>query len=251
MSVSRGQRLEVVDLGRMAYAPVLALQRAAVEEAIAAREAEGWPGRVYLVEHDPPVVTISRRPEAASHLLASPQRLAALGIELAETDRGGDITYHGPGQLVAYPILDLNRHGLRIHGYMRLLEELVIRTVARFGVRAARDPKATGVWTCAATATVGAEVGGGAAEGSPGAKLCALGVRVTRWVSMHGLALNVAPNLSHFQLIVPCGLHGRAVTSLRRELGREAPTMEVVKQALTAELMALLAGLPDPAQERA
>jgi len=257
----RTEEPEFVELGRMPYGQALALQRATLEQAIAARELGGWVGRVFLVEHDPPVVTVTRRPGAASNLLATPERLSSLGIELAETDRGGDITYHGPGQLVVYPILDLNRLGLRIHSYMRFLEELVIRTIARFGVRGVRDPGATGVWTTQATArpSLQAPVGGSDAAagnervedetGSPGAKICALGVRVSRWVSMHGLALNVDPDLSHFQLIVPCGLHGRPVTSLRRELGERAPTMDAVRLALVAEMHSLLAELPAPPRE--
>jgi len=228
--------LRVQDAGRLDYASGLALQERAHAETLGWREAEKAPvGSLLLLEHDPPVITISRRPEAAQHLLASPEQLASEGVQVASTNRGGDITYHGPGQLVAYPILDLNRLGLNLHGYMRWLEEIVIRVCGRFGVRAHRDACATGVW-------VGAE---GEAEGADGArrtcqggasasrKICAMGVRVRKWVTMHGLALNVRTNLRHFDLIVPCGLAGRGVTSLAQELGEaRCPTMEQVKAAL-------------------
>ncbi len=182
---------------------------------------------ILQLEHQPPVVTVTRRPGVAEHLLVDEERLNALGIELAETDRGGDITYHGPGQLVLYPILDLNRLGLRIHPYLRLLEEAVIRTLAVFGIRGERDPEATGVWVPAER------------SGDLDRKICAMGVRLSRWCSMHGLALNVEPNLEHFQLIVPCGL-ARPVTSLEQELGAKAPTFADVREELTGQLIRLL-----------
>ncbi len=182
---------------------------------------------ILQVEHQPPVVTLTRRPGVAEHLLADADRLAELGIECTETDRGGDITYHGPGQLVLYPILDLNRLGLRIHPYLRLLEEAVIRTLAVYGIRGERDPEATGVWVPAER------------SGELDRKICAMGVRLSRWCSMHGLALNVEPNLEHFQLIVPCGL-SRPVTSLAQELGAKAPTFTVVREELTRQLIQLL-----------
>lgn len=173
---------------------------------------------IFTVEHDPPVITLTRRPGVRDHLLATSHQLLEHGIELVETDRGGDITYHGPGQLVAYPILDLNRLRLRIHPYMRLLEDVVIETVGVFGIQAGREDGATGVWVAA---------------GTPHArKIAALGVRLSRWCSMHGLALNVDPDLSHFDMIVPCGLSGRPVTSLRHELGEAAPSMARVRDTL-------------------
>ena len=205
--------LDVRNLGRMPYGEALTLQRSIQQEVIAARKCGGHAGVLLLLEHEPPVITVSRRASAASHLLATPETLRAAGVEVCDTDRGGDITYHGPGQLVVYPILDLNRLGLRLHGYMRWLEDRVIEALAHFGVAATRDKDATGVW-------IGTN------------KICALGVRVSRWVSMHGLALNVDPDLSHFDLIVPCGLHGRGITSLRRELGEACPDMEAVKEVL-------------------
>ncbi len=216
----------VIDLGRSRYTDAYAEQCRHLDEIIAARAAAPELGRILLVEHEP-VITISRRAGAAAHLLATPELLSRAGVELAETDRGGDITYHGPGQLVVYPILDLNALNLGLHDYMRLLEDAVIGACARFGVATRRDPAATGVWTDR----------GGAAH----AKIAAMGVRVRRWVSMHGLALNVATNLEHFNLIVPCGLHGRPVTSLQRELGDRCPTMDQTRHVLVEELLERIA----------
>lgn len=188
------------------------------------------PGVLLLVEH-PPVVTVSRRASAKEHLLATPELLRSRGVEVADTDRGGDITYHGPGQLVAYPILDLNRLGLGLHGYMRLLEECVIRTIAAFGLAGVRDSTATGVWV----------ESGVASSPVPGrAKIAAMGVRVRRWVSMHGLALNVDPDMDHFGLIVPCGLVGRPVTSMAMELGGSCPTMADVKSCIAGVMESLV-----------
>ena len=140
--------LIVRDLGRMAYAEAFELQKSLQRAVIDSRSDPPGEREMYLllVEHDPPVITISRRKGARRHLVATPEQLAAAGVEVAETDRGGDITYHGPGQLVAYPILDLNALGLRIEGYMRLLEQIVIDALAAFGIVGTRDPKATGVW---------------------------------------------------------------------------------------------------------
>lgn len=227
-----------VDLGRMAYAPAYQAQLEHFQAVLDSRQS-GKPevGRILLVEHDPPVITVSRRQGAASHLLASPDHLARLGVEVSETDRGGDITYHGPGQLVAYPILDLNALGLNLHAYMRLLEQVAMDTCAAFGVVTERDACATGVWVPRDRA-VGEPAGTAACAGVGSAKVCALGVRVRRWVSMHGLALNVTTNLDHFKLIVPCGLVGRPVTSLCNELGERCPTMQDVKRELSHALIA-------------
>ncbi len=219
--------LEIRDLGRMPYREALSLQRSLQAE-VAAAAAEGIPrGLLLLVEHDPPVITVSRRPGAAGHVLADDARLAAVGVERCETDRGGDVTYHGPGQLVAYPIVDLRAIDLRIHGWIRLLEAVVIDVLADHGIDAGRDPGATGVW-----------VGRGPADpdGRGGRKIAALGVRVSRWITMHGLALNVDPDLSHFDLIVPCGLVGRPVTSMAREAAGEAPSMARMKVDLARAL---------------
>lgn len=225
--------IAVSDLGTLSYESAWAAQREHHAAVLAARDA-GFPvvGRLLFVEHVPPVITISRRPDARKHLVASAETLAREGVEVCETDRGGDITYHGPGQLVAYPIVDLNTLGLNLHGYMRLLEEVVIRTLARFGVEGTREAGATGVWIRKkASSHQGIE--------ASSEKICAIGVRVRRWVTMHGLALNVSTNLAHFDLIVPCGLAGRGVTSLRRELGEACPAMDAVKRALAEEFQGI------------
>jgi lipoyl(octanoyl) transferase len=228
----------VVDLGRMEYSAAYRVQTEHVEEVLASREA-GLPeaGRLLLVEHDP-VITVTRRPGALGHLLASPELLARQGVALVETDRGGDITYHGPGQLVVYPILDLNVLGLGLHAYMRLLEDAVIASCASLGVTCGREPGATGVWVPGAS-------------GGQAAKICAMGVRVRKWVSMHGLALNLSTNLDHFALIVPCGLAGRPVTTLARELaraGRPAPSMEELKALVVDELESSIAAAAQHAE---
>ncbi|MDX2131022.1 MAG: lipoyl(octanoyl) transferase LipB [Planctomycetota bacterium] len=219
----RSPALHVEHLGRLAYAPAYEAQRERLERVLAAREAADAPlaGFILTVEHDP-VVTISRRPGARDHLLASPDLLARHGVSIEETDRGGDITYHGPGQLVVYPVLDLTLLNLGLHNYMRLLETSVIDTCAAFGVATAQDPGATGVWTLR--------------DGAPHAKIAAMGVRVRRWISMHGLALNVRTNLDHFALIVPCGLAGRPVTTLHRELGERCPPDDAVRDVLVENL---------------
>lgn len=215
--------LEVRDLGRMSYREALQLQRS-LQSDVAASAAEGVArGYLLLVEHDPPVITVSRRPGAPDNVLVNDDLLGGMGIERCETDRGGDVTYHGPGQLVAYPIVDLRLIDLKVHGWIRLLEAVVIDTLARHGIVAGRDPGATGVW-------VGREETD--EDGRGGRKIAALGVRVSRWITMHGLALNVEPDLTHFDLIVPCGLVGRPVTSMARELDGTPPPMADVKADL-------------------
>jgi lipoyl(octanoyl) transferase len=230
----------VRDLGRLAYGPALEEQRR-VNQAVIAREAGPT---VLLVEHEP-VITISQRCNARQHLIGSEAQLHQRGIAVHETDRGGDITYHGPGQLVAYPILRLNPLGLNLSSYMRLLERVVIDTLAAFGIAGIRYDAATGVWVAG-----GGVQGSGtrdqdeSGEGSqleheqptPHAKICAMGVRVRKNVTMHGLALNVAPDLSHFEMIVPCGLASSEVTSLRAMLGEAAPSMAQVKGELVRQL---------------
>ncbi|MEL6796700.1 MAG: lipoyl(octanoyl) transferase LipB [Planctomycetota bacterium] len=212
--------LVVRDLGRVGYAEAYAEQVRTLESVIASREEAARIGELLFVEHDP-VITVTRRAEAAGHVLASADELAGLGVAVHETDRGGDVTYHGPGQVVGYPVVDLNRVNCRLHAYLRLLEQTVIDAVAAFGVLGVRDDSATGVWV---------------ERDGVLAKVCAIGVRVRRWVTMHGFALNVEPDLSHFGLIVPCGLHGRPVTSLRELLGDACPSMGDVRAELAARL---------------
>ena len=215
--------LPLIDLGRMAYTPALDAQREHHAAVLAAREAcDATLGHILSVEHDP-VITITHRPGVADHLIASPELLARQGIEVHQTDRGGDITYHGPGQQVLYPIIDLKRTGIRVVEYIRLLEQAVIDAIAPLGLEGRRDPEATGVWITPAA-------------GGPDAKICAIGVRVRKWITMHGLALNVRTNLDHFGLIVPCGLTGRPVTSLERELGERCPGMRDARVTVTGAL---------------
>lgn len=227
--IAGGAVLEVADLGRISYDAALAVQRESHAEVLAQREVAAPRMRLFLLEHDPPVITVSRRPSAAGHVLADDATLDRRGVERRETDRGGDVTYHGPGQVVAYAILDLPRLGLRVASHMRLLEQVVIDVIATHGIEGRRDPSATGVW-----------VGEGPAAG----KIAAMGVRVGRGVSMHGLALNVDPDLGHFGLIVPCGLAGRAVTSMRRERGEACPSVAEVKRALAGEFVRRLREVP-------
>ena len=221
------QPLVTHDLGRLAYGPALDHQRTLQERVIAGQA----PPTVLLVEHDP-VITLTRRKGVADHLVATPDQLRAAGVQTHATDRGGDITYHGPGQLVAYPIFRLGDFGLNLSRYMRLLEQVVIDTVGQWGIACHREPGATGVWV---------SPGGG----MPTEKLCALGVRIRKNTTLHGLALNVTTDLDHFGLIVPCGLHGRPVTSLARLLGDRCPGMDQVKRVLVEHLIAgLVAGGP-------
>lgn len=196
--------LVTLDVGRAAYEPTLRLQQCLRDEVRAAPEERA---RLVLVEHQPPVITLGRGAKAA-HVLASRDRLAREGVELHESERGGDVTYHGPGQLVGYPILRLDLHGRDVHRYLRDLEEVLVRLLARYGIEGSRAAGMTGVW-------VGGE------------KVAAIGVAISRWVTWHGFALNVDPNLGHFGLIVPCGLSGMGVTSMARLLGRPIAVAEV------------------------
>ena len=198
------RRLEVRRLGVVPYAEGLALQARLVEE----RKADRIPDQLLLLEH-PPVITLGAKVRHdRSHVLASPAALEAAGVEMFEAGRGGDVTYHGPGQLVGYPILDLRPDRCDVHAYVRDLESLLIDTAAAFGVTAARAAGFTGVWV-------------------EGAKLAAIGVRISRWVTSHGFAFNVTTDLSHFGLIVPCGITDRGVTSLAALLGRDFPRRSV------------------------
>jgi len=204
--------LDVRRLGVVPYQDALALQRALVEE----RRADRITDTLLLLQH-PPVITLGVRGDGGrSHIVASGHRLAELGIEVAETGRGGDVTYHGPGQIVGYPILDLRPDRCDVHRYVRDIEDVMIRTCADYGVTAARIEGLTGAW-------VGA------------AKIGAIGVRISRWITSHGFAFNVDTNLDHFNLIVPCGISDKSVTSLRRLAGRELQ-MEEVEDSLVRHL---------------
>jgi lipoyl(octanoyl) transferase len=198
----------VTRLGLIGYEAALDLQRELVER----RKRGEIPDQLLLLEH-PDVITLGVKTRSdRTHVLASEETLAAQGVSLFETGRGGDVTYHGPGQLVGYPILDLNPDRRDVHRYVRDLEEVLIRAVAGFGITAGRVPGLTGIWV-----------------GPPDqqAKLAAIGVRISRWVTSHGFALNVNTNLSRFGLIVPCGIADKGVTSLEVLLGRRIPMDEV------------------------
>ena len=196
-------------LGLKSYESALRIQRRLLEEVIAA-DGQVGAGRAYLLvlQHDPPVITAGRS-AGDGHILASADRLVREGIELYHADRGGDVTYHGPGQLVGYPIVRLARGGRTVRGYVANLEEVLISLLDRFGIVARRREGLTGVWVA-------------------DEKIAAIGVAVKRWVAWHGFALNVSTNLSHFDLIVPCGLAGCKVTSMEKLLGEAVPMRQVV-----------------------
>jgi lipoate-protein ligase B len=209
----------VTDLGTVPYRDAWAVQ-----ERVHADVVDGGDERLLLVEH-PPVITTGRRQDPTKHVLASPERLAELGVEFVESDRGGDVTFHGPGQVVAYPIVRLIDHGLSVGGYVRRLEEIVIATLRDLGVAAQKDTCAIGVWAP------------DPAHDNQLAKITALGVRIRRGVSMHGVAVNVDTDLRYFELIVPCGLTCRPVTSIRRLLGDAGPDVATVKRVLADHLV--------------
>ncbi len=177
---------------------------------------EETPNHFLFVEH-PHVFTLGKSGDI-NNLLVDENRLEEKGAKFYKINRGGDITYHGPGQIVAYPILDLDNFFTDIHKYLRLLEEMVILTLAEYGLKAERSKGETGVWI---------DVGTPFAR-----KICALGVRASRWVTMHGFALNVNTDLGYFDLMVPCGIKDKAVTSLNVELGKREVAINEVKQTL-------------------
>jgi lipoyl(octanoyl) transferase len=198
------REIEVRRLGRVGYAEGLELQRQLVEQ----RKAGEIPDQLLLLEH-PPVITLGvKTRNNQTNIVGSPETLAEEGVAVFETGRGGDVTYHGPGQLVGYPIIDLKPDRCDVHKYVRDLEEVMIRAAATFGVEAGRLSGLTGAW-------VGRD------------KLAAIGVRISKWVTSHGFAFNVNTALNHFDLIVPCGISDKGVTSLERLLGRPVEMDEV------------------------
>jgi lipoyl(octanoyl) transferase len=216
--------IEVRRLGIVRYAEALELQKQLVED----RKADRIPDQLLLLEH-PPVITLGvRSRDDRSHVLATPEALERDGVELFETGRGGDVTFHGPGQLIGYPILDLRPDRLDVHRYVRDLEEVMIRIAASFGVVAVRQQGFTGAWV---------DTSGGLE------KLAAIGVRIARWITSHGFAFNVTTDLDQFRLIVPCGISDKGVTSLRQLLGRPIPMAEV-EDAAVAALAAVFDRLP-------
>ena len=226
----------VLNLGCEPYLRVWELQHTLVE----ARRNQRIGDVLLLLEHEP-TITLGRNADPA-HILASNDQLRNTGIAIHRVERVGDVTYHGPGQLVGYPILSLAEHHLAVSDYMHLLEEAVIRTLSDFGIQAQRRQSLIGVW-------VGES------------KVAALGARIQQGITFHGLAINVAPNLAHFDLIVPCGLPAVKITSMQKELGRK-PDLSRVRQRTAVNLCLLLgtskqevslpellsqAGLPPPA----
>lgn len=214
--------IEVRRLGRIPYVDALALQRSLVED----RRAGRIDDLLLLVEH-PHVLTLGVRGDGGrSHILTTPDVLGSRGVEVHEAGRGGDITYHGPGQIVGYPIMDLQPDRCDVHRYVRDIEEVLIRTASDYGVEAGRIEGLTGVWA-------GRE------------KLAAIGVRIARWVTSHGFALNVTTDLEYFNLIVPCGIADRSVTSLARLLGHPVDRVEV-EERIVAHFGDVFARTPRP-----
>lgn len=205
------RQLDVRRPGLVSYQDALTLQRALVED----RRAGRIPDTLLLLQH-PPVITLGVKGDGGrSNVIADSPRLSQLGIEVSETGRGGDVTYHGPGQVVGYPILDLRPDRCDVHRYVRDLEDVMIRVCGEFGLAAGRVAGLTGTWI-------------------EGEKIGAIGIRISRWITSHGFAFNVSTNLEHFNLIVPCGIAGRGVTSLERATGQTIP-IHVVEDAIVRQ----------------
>ena len=220
--------LVVLDLGRRRYGETLLLQRSLVERRLADRSGDDV---LLLVEHEP-VVTLGRGSRPAS-LPVSTAALERQGLEVFEVERGGDVTWHGPGQLVGYPILDLTRHRPDLHWYLRALEQVLIDALSRFGLAAGRRPGLTGVWT-------------------GDRKIASIGIHVRQWVTFHGFALNVATDPRAFDSIVPCGIHGVTMTSLAAELDgtRDAALWMQAREAVVTAMGAVFDLLPVYAADR-
>lgn len=221
----RRRGLHVRRLGTVPYRDALALQQALVE----ARKRDEIPDTLLLLQH-PHVLTLGVRGDGGrGHVLASPARLSELGVEVQETGRGGDVTYHGPGQLVAYPIVNLDPDRRDVHRYVRDLEDVMIRVCASYGLEAGRIPGKSGAWLRVPRrpdeASPAQDTGPAAGRGPE--KIGAVGVRISRWVTSHGIALNVWTDLEYFRLIVPCGIAEYGVTSLERETGVRLPMSDV------------------------
>jgi lipoyl(octanoyl) transferase len=204
------RELWTVPLGRVDYEEALELQRHTARDRISG----ALPQDVLLLVEHPPVVTLGRATKG-KHLIASPEFLRSKGVELFEVERGGDVTFHGPGQLVGYPIVDLKRHRLDLHWYLRKIEEALINTLADYDIVGERNPSFTGVWT-------------------NGKKIASIGVHARDWVTWHGFALNVTTDLSYFDLMVPCGIEGVVMTSIASELGTDDVSMQDVIERVSA-----------------
>ncbi|WP_203294366.1 lipoyl(octanoyl) transferase LipB [Luteirhabdus pelagi] len=217
------KRIQLEDLGRKDYKETWDYQEELFQKILSVKVSNRrentdlpTPNHFLFVEH-PHVYTLGKSGDK-SNLLISEEKLAAIQADFYNINRGGDITYHGPGQIVGYPILDLENFFTDIHKYLRLLEETIIRTLAEYGIKGERSDGETGVWL---------DVGTPFAR-----KICAMGVRASRWVTMHGFALNVNSDLGYFDHMIPCGIKGKSVTSLNVEAGKPEISMEVVKEKL-------------------
>ena len=215
---TQNKQIQIIELGETPYEKALNIQEDLFNKVIAVKRAnrqnevhQATKNYLLWLEHTP-VYTLGKSGKQ-EHLLLDEKRLKEKGIEFYATNRGGDITFHGPGQIVGYPILDLDNFFTDIHKYLRLLEEMVILTLKEYGIVGTRSEGETGVWL---------DIGTPFAR-----KICALGVRASRWVTMHGFALNVNTDLSYFDHIIPCGIQGKGVSSLAKELGREVALDEV------------------------
>ena len=233
---SAPQKVQFQDLGTLAYGPAWALQEGLFQDSLSTKSTNRnkpendrvrTTDHLLLVEH-PHVYTLGKSGDMA-HLLLNHHQLKEIDAEFFPIDRGGDITYHGPGQLVGYPILDLDHYFTDIHRYLRTLEEVILLTLADYGIEGTRSPGETGVWL---------DVGTPFAR-----KICAMGVRASRWVTMHGWAFNVNTDLRYFEYIIPCGIRDKAVTSLQKELKKPVDIEEVkerVKKHFCAEFGVIL-----------
>jgi lipoyl(octanoyl) transferase len=197
------KEIEFIETGITDYREMWALQKSLFDKVVQSRS-ENY---LILTEHHP-VITLGKSGKL-QNLVSSPERLKKEGIEVIEIDRGGDFTFHGPGQIVAYPILDLTQFQKDVHWYLRNLEEVIIRTLKLFSISSSRIKGLTGVWI-------------------EDKKICAIGVKVTRWVTMHGFALNVSTNLDYFDHIIPCGINDKGVTSIFQEVGNNVSTKDVI-----------------------
>jgi lipoyl(octanoyl) transferase len=226
------RRLLVAALGTMPYAEALELQRAVAR----ARISGAIPDDILLLVEHPPVITTGRTTKG-QHLLASPELLKARGVELFDVERGGDVTFHGPGQLVGYPIIDLKQHRKDLHWYLRQVEEALIRALGQLGIGGERNEGFTGVWT---RGPVGSAL-------HPSRKIASIGVHARDWVTWHGFALNVTTDLSFFGLMVPCGIAGVDMTSITQETGGTIVTVDDVAPLVSsafAEVFDLVAQQP-------
>ncbi len=218
-TVPGSSAVTVQRLGTVDYAAALTLQASLVDDRRTGRVGD----TLLLLEHPPVITRGVKTRQGPNHIIASEEELARQGVTVHETGRGGDVTYHGPGQLIGYPIIDLKPDRCDVHVYVRDLEEVLIRAIANFGMVGTRVKGLSGVWV---------------GESGREKKIAAIGVRISRWITSHGFALNVATDLRHFRLIVPCGIADRDVTSIEQELGRPVP-MSDVEDAVTSAFVSV------------